>query len=128
MRCSKDVGSRLSLSSLVSLSSASSSAGSPSEPTCAAAARGSTQKRNCQHLQIAQSLKTSLKQFQPNICLLNQDQFLRHACDIAVAADWMKACYNMQQNFTWALAGFNVLLSFLPQRQKDPELCERSRG
>eukprot|EP00435_Cladocopium_sp_Y103_P043273 s3667_g12.t1 len=66
---------------------------------------------NDQRLQIAQSLKTSLKEFQPNICLLNQDQLLRHACDLATAPDWMKESYNTQVNFTWALAGYNVILS-----------------
>ena len=65
-----------------------------------------------QRLQIAQSLKSSLNQeFQPSICMLNTDQLCRHACDLATAPDWMKECYNTQQNFTWALAGFNVLLS-----------------
>lgn len=67
---------------------------------------------NDQRLQIAQSLKSSLNQeFQPNISMLNTDQLCRHACDLATAPDWMKECYNTQQNFTWAPAGFNVLLS-----------------
>ena len=67
---------------------------------------------NDHRFQIAQSLKSSLNQeFQPNICMLNTDQLCRHACDLATAPDWMKECYNTQQNFTWAPAGFNVLLS-----------------
>ena len=67
---------------------------------------------NDHRFQIAQSLKSSLNQeFQPNICMLNTDQLCRHACDLATAPDWMKVCYNTQQNFTWAPAGFNVFLS-----------------
>ena len=84
---------------------------------------------NDQRLQIAQSLKTNLKEFQPNICLLNQDQLLRHACDLATAPDWMKEVYNTQQNFTWALAGFNVLLSsFYRSGTKSPSSMKEVTG
>ena len=52
VRCSKDVASRLSLSSLVSWPSASSSAGSSSEPRRAAAARGSTESKMKDHFLV----------------------------------------------------------------------------
>ena len=88
---------------------------------------------NDQRLQIAQSLKSSLNQeFQPNISMLNTDQLCRHACDLATAPGWMKECYNTQQNFTWAPAGFNVLLRSsefsLPHWHEDPAVDAGSHG
>jgi hypothetical protein len=88
---------------------------------------------NDQRLQIAQSLKSSLNQeFQPNISMLNTAQLCRHACDLATAPDWMKECYNTQQNFTWAPAGFNVLLRssefILPHWHEDPAVDAGSHG
>ena len=74
-----------------------------------------TQQVTDQRAEIAQALVRNMRQFRPNICLLSNDQILRHACDIATAPDWMQNSYNTEVDFTWAFAGFNVLLSsFFP--------------
>ena len=74
-----------------------------------------TQQVRDQRAEIAEALVRNMRQFRPNICLLSNDQILRHACDIAMAPDWMQNTYNTEVDFTWAFAGFNVLLSsFFP--------------
>ena len=50
-----------------------------------------TQQVRDQRAEIAEA---HMRQFRPNICLLNNDQILRHACDIAMAPDWMQNTYN----------------------------------
>ena len=70
-----------------------------------------TQQVRDQRAEIAEALVRNMRQFRPNICLLSNDQILRHACDIAMAPDWMQNTYNTEVDFTWAFAGFNVLLS-----------------
>lgn len=101
----------------------------PASRDAARAAETMVVHTNAQRLQIAESLRTHLKEFQPNICMLNQDQLLRHACDLATAPDWMKQVYNTEQNFTWALAGFNVLLSsFYSSGTKTPASVKEVTG
>ena len=74
-----------------------------------------TQQVRDQRAEIAEALVRNMRQFRPNICLLSNDQILWHACDIAMAPDWMQNTYNTEVDFTWAFAGFNVLLSsFFP--------------
>ncbi|CAL1156111.1 unnamed protein product, partial [Cladocopium goreaui] len=74
-----------------------------------------TQQVRDQRAEIAEALVRNMRQFRPNICLLSNDQILWHACDIATAPDWMQNTYNTEVDFTWAFAGFNVLLSsFFP--------------
>ena len=85
---------------------------------------------NDQRLQIAQSLKSSLNQeFQPNISMLNTDQIYRHACDLATAPDWMKECYNTQQNFTVGTRWLQCASEFiLPHWHEDTAVDAGSHG
>jgi diphthamide biosynthesis methyltransferase len=77
------------------------------------------QRAHDQRVDIAQTLGRNLRNFQHNICLLNGDQIQRLTLDINTAPLWMQETYDTQVNFTWALAGFNVLLSsFFPGGKK----------
>lgn len=77
------------------------------------------QRAHDQRVDIAQTLGRNLRKFQHNICLLNGDQIQRLTLDINTAPLWMQETYDTQVNFTWVLAGFNVLLSsFFPGGKK----------
>lgn len=87
-----------------------------------------TQQAKDQRAEIAQSL-VRLTKVRPNICLLNHDQILHYTCDIATAPEWMQNTYNTEQDFTWAFAGYNVLLSsFYPGGTKSAKAVDDVTG
>ena len=93
--------------------------GSALEAEAALQVTAVAQRAHDQRVDIAQTLGRNLRNFQHNICLLNGDQIQRLTLDINTAPLWMQETYDTQVNFTWALAGFNVLLSsFFPGGKK----------
>ena len=64
-----------------------------------------------QRVEIAEAVTSAFRDVNSSILVLSQAELQGHTTQLAMAPQWLSAVYDPASTFTWALAGFNVLVS-----------------
>ena len=73
-------------------------------------------------MEIAEAVMSTFRDLNSAVLVLSQAELQSHTTQLAMAPQWLRATYDPSKTFTWAFAGFNVLVSsFAPGGNRSRE-------